>query len=136
MPTAMTQKTNSSLCSERASQGTTQSMLVDFFDICRVVHQFVPQGQTDSAKYCFDVLRRPSHNVWRRRPQLRCDDSWALQPANTPVHSVLETCEFLARNNSHHPPPNYFLDMALYEFSLFPKMRSLGCSRTQVSGLW
>jgi transposase len=70
-----------------------------------------------------DFLRRLRENVWRKRPELRHNHNW-LHHDTAPAHTSLKTTEFVTNNNMviiPHPP--YSLDLAPYDFALFPKLK-------------
>ena len=88
--------------------------------------EFLPQGQTVNQtvyKGIFWCLIRSVHykqqNLWEAH-------AWALHHNNTPAHTALSIHQFLTERNiatlKHLP---YSLDVALCDFFLFPKIKSV-----------
>jgi hypothetical protein len=60
----------------------------------------------------------------RRRPELWQEQTWLLHRDSSPSHTFFLTQKFLAKHKMAailHPPR--FLDLALSDFFLFPKMK-------------
>jgi hypothetical protein len=77
----------------------------------------------NSDFYC-DVLRYLKENVRRKWPELWCNHNWLLHHDNPPAHMFLKTTQFVTNNNMvivPHPP--YSLDLAPWDFALFPKFK-------------
>jgi transposase len=76
----------------------------------------------NSDFYC-DVLRR-ERKCEKKRLELWQNHNWLLHHDNAPAHKSLKTTEFVTNNNMvivPHPP--YSLDLACYDFALFPKLK-------------
>ncbi|KAG5320380.1 MOS1T transposase, partial [Pseudoatta argentina] len=62
--------------------------------------------------------------IHRIRPEYRDPEDWSLLHDNAPSHTSLIVRQYLARNRVsvlHHP--QYLPDLALCDFSLFPKLK-------------
>ena len=87
----------------RQSRSATKSMLIVFFDTRGIVHhEFVPEGQTVSAKFYCNVLHRPREDIRRKRPELWCEGNWLLHDDNAPSHRAVVTREYLAHKDKSH----------------------------------
>lgn len=104
-----------------------KTMLITFFDSKGIIHkEFVPHGQTVTAVFYLDVMKRLMARIRRVRPEYRDPESWSLLHDNAPSHNSIIVRQFLARNNVcvlNHPP--YSPDLAPCDFSLFPKLKGL-----------
>lgn len=102
-----------------------KTMLITFFDSKGIIHkEFVPTGQTVTAAYYLEVLKRLMARIHRIRLEYRDPESWSLLHDNAPSHTALIVRQFLARNQVcvlNHPP--YSPDLAPCDFSLFPKLK-------------
>jgi histone-lysine N-methyltransferase SETMAR len=109
----------------RQVRSKVKSMLIIYFDIKGTVHkEFFLAGQTVNSAYYCDVLQRLRENVRRLRPELWRQKNWLLHHDNPPSHIFLFTRECLTKNNMAvviHPP--YSPDLALCDFSLFPRLK-------------
>ena len=108
----------------RMSRSRVKTMIIVFFESRGIVHkEFVPPGQTVNHAFYKDVLERLRKRVQRVRSSFA--DDWMLQHDNAPAHTALSIREFLAKRNIpvlQHPP--YSPDLVLYDFFLFPKLKS------------
>jgi hypothetical protein len=69
-------------------------------------------------------LRCLRENVWWKRPELWHNHNWLLHHNNEPIHRSLKTTEFLTNKNVVIVPQTpYLLDLAPYDFTLFPKLK-------------
>ena len=60
------------------------------FDSEGIVHkEFVPPGETVNVKCYCDVLRQLRENIWPKRPDKWCNNSWALNHDNALAHALL-----------------------------------------------
>lgn len=111
----------------RQSRSNVKVMLTVFFDFHGIVHfEFVPQGETVNRVYYRGVLQRLREKIRKKRPELWRDNSWFLHHDNAPAHSALLIREFCAKNQmTVLPHPPYSPDLALCDFFLFPKLKSV-----------
>jgi len=95
-----------------------------FFNVWGIVHhEFVRPGQTVNQEFYFEVLRQLRENVWRKRPELWRLGDWILHHDNAPAHTALSVTRYLASLGwTIVPHPPYSLDLAPYDFFLFPTM--------------
>ena len=104
-------------------------MLFTFFDSKGIIHrEFVLTGQTITGAYYFEVLKHLMARIHRIRPKYRDSEACSLLHNNAPSHTSLIVRQFLARNQVcvlNHPP--YSPDLALFDFSLFTKLKLKGC---------
>lgn len=109
----------------RMSKSKVKSLLIAFFDIRGVVHhEFVPAGQTVTAKFYIQVLERLRARVFRARPEL-AEHGWVLHHDNAPAHSSYAVREFMTRKGVPTlPQPPYSPDLAPCDFFLFPQLKS------------
>jgi transposase len=111
----------------RKSRSKIKTMLIIFFDIRGVVHhEYILASQTVNAKFYVEVLKRLRERVRLARPELWTENAWILHQDNAPLHTVLVTREFLAKNKittMDHPP--YSPDLAPCDFYLFPKVKNI-----------
>jgi hypothetical protein len=76
--------------------------------------------------YYLEVLKHLREIVRRKRPQLWRRNSWFLNHDNAPAHALLLTRNFLDNmNTTVLPQPPYSPDLALADFFLFPKLKSI-----------
>ena len=96
-------------------------MLICFFDQKGIVHkEFVPPGQTDSAAFYVEVLKRLRENVRRKRPDQWRNNTWLLHHDNAATHAALLTRRFLTDNMTVVPHPPYSPDLEPSDLFLFP----------------
>jgi histone-lysine N-methyltransferase SETMAR len=92
----------------------TRQMKIVHFEFLRTVNQ-----------HCYlEILARLCEAVRWRRPEL-WPDAWILHHDNALTHDVLTVRELLAKKSImklDHPP--YSPDLALYNFWLFPKLKT------------
>ena len=108
----------------RMSKSRIKSMFIVFFDSKGIVHkEFLPTGQTVSAAFYVEVLKRLRNRVTRVRPEIAND--WILDHDNAPSHSSILVKEFLAKRKIPTlPQPPYSPDLAPAGFFLFPRLKS------------
>ena len=114
----------------------SKSKVKVIFDIQGIVHfEFLPQGQTVNQTVYKEILQRLVRSVREKRRCLWEANAWALHRDNTPAHTSLSICQFLAERNIatlEHPP--YSPDLAPCDFFLFPKIKSV-LKRTHFSDI-
>ena len=112
---------------EHPCMSFSKALPIVFFDIRGIVHfKFLPQGQTVNQTIYKEILRRLVRSVHDKSQSLWEAHAWTLHHDNAPVHTALSICQFLAEKNIatlEHPP--YFLNLALCDFFLFPKIKSV-----------
>ena len=95
-----------------------------FFDSKVIIRrEFVPTGETITGAYYLEVLKRLMDRIRCIRLEYCDPETWSLLHDNAPSHTSLIIRQFLARNQVcvlNHPL--YSTDLALYDFSLFPKL--------------
>ena len=93
------------------------------FDNEGIVHKkFVPPGQTVNGKFYCGILRSLTENIWGKRPDKWCNNSWALNRDNAPAHASLVR-QFLASTKmTVIPHPPYSLELILCYCFLFLKI--------------
>jgi hypothetical protein len=91
------------------------------FDMKGIIHhEFVPPNTKINSNSYSDVLRCLRENVRQKRH----NHIWLLHHNNMPTHTSLKTTEFMTNNNMVIiPRPLYSLDLALCDFTLFPKLK-------------
>ena len=101
-------------------------MLIVFFDIQgNVVAEWVRSGQTVNQQFYTEFLTKLRERVGRKRPEL-WRNGWILYQHNAPDHNALTVQQFLANKIItvlEHTP--YSPDLALCDFCLFPKIKSV-----------
>lgn len=107
----------------RMSKSKIKAMLIVFFDSKGIVHfEFLPPGQTVTAKFYVEVLKRLKQRVNRVRSEIK--DSWKLHHDNAPSHTAFLTTNYLTRAGiGTVPQPPYSPDLAPPDFFLFPKVK-------------
>ena len=98
------------------------------FDIQGIVHfKFFPQGQAvNQIVYKDQYVTKIVRSVCDKRWSLWKAYTWVLHHNNTPAHKALIICQFLAERNIatlEYPP--YSPDLAMCDFFLFPKIKSV-----------
>jgi len=93
----------------RMSRSQIKTILICFLDIRGIVHrEFIPQGQTVTAVFYIEVLKRLS----RVRPEL-AKNGWILHHDNAPAYTLLKVQQFLtSKNITTLPHPPYIPDLA------------------------
>jgi len=108
------------------SRSKFMAMLIVFFNIQGIVMaEWVPSGQTVNQRYYIEVLTKLLERVRWKRPEFWRNGS-ILHQDNAPAHIALSVKQFLANKNIsvlEHPP--YSPDLALCDFYLFPKIKSV-----------
>lgn len=123
----------------RKTPSKIKTMLIVFFDSKGIIHkEFASPGQTITAKYYLEVLKRLMARIHRIRPEYQNENSWCLLHDNAPSHKSIIVSRYLAKHNVcvlNHPP--YSPDLAPCDFSLFPKlkMKLKGCYFTDVTDI-
>ena len=73
------------------------AMLITIFDTKRIIHrEFGPTGQTITGAYYLEVLKRLIDRNYCIRHEYRDPETWSLLHDNTPSHTSLIVCQFLA----------------------------------------
>ena len=88
--------------------------------------EFLPQGQIVNQTVYKGIFWRLIISVHYKRQKLWEAHAWALHHNNTPAHTALSIHQFLTERNIatlEHLP--YSLDVALCDFFLFPKIKSV-----------
>ena len=90
---------------------------------------WVPTGQTVNKEYYVEVWREFRKRFHRKRPALFKSGQWHFHQDNTPVHNSILVTDYLTKMGIKTvPQPPYSLDLAPFDFWLFPKLR--GCHET------
>jgi len=101
-----------------------KTMLIAFFDIDGLVHQYVPRGQMVHKEFYKTVLQCLCDAVRRHLPEKWRSSNWILHHDNAPAHRAVTTNEFLVKHNvSSLPDPPYFPDLAACDFFLSPQLK-------------
>jgi histone-lysine N-methyltransferase SETMAR len=104
-----------------------KTMLICFFDIKGIIHiESVPEGTTVNQTFYVEMLKRLIDAVRRKRGELWRARSLILHHDNVLAHSSLRVSQFLAGKGisaMDHPP--YSPDLALADFWLLPKLKSV-----------
>ncbi len=109
----------------RMSRSQMKAMLVTFFD-CRglILKHWVPKGQSITAAYYIEVLKKLRRKIAKKRPEMWAANSWVLHHDNAPAHSAFATRNFLAKTSTavlEHPA--YSPDLAPNDFFMYPKTK-------------
>jgi hypothetical protein len=95
-----------------------------FFYVKDIIHcEFVPPNTMVNSDFYCDVLRRLRENVRWKRPELWSNHNQFLYHDNSPAHTSLKTTQSVSNNMVIVPHPSYLLDLAPFDFALFPKFK-------------
>ena len=102
-------------------------MLIMFFNIQGIVHfEFLPQGQTVNQTIYKEILQHLVRSVCDKRWGLWEAHAWALHHDNAPAHTALSIHQLITeRKIATLQHPSYFPNLAMCDFFLFPKIKSV-----------
>ena len=111
----------------RKLKSKVKVMFIVFFDIQGIIHfKFLSQGQTVNQTIYKEILQCLVRSMCDKRWSLWEAHARALHHDNAPAHTALSIHQFLTEKNiatlEHHP---YSPDLALCDFFLFPKIKSV-----------
>ena len=96
-----------------------------FYSTGMIYMHWVPTGKTVNKEYYVEVLKGFRKRFRRKWPVLFKSGLWYFHQDNAPVHnSILITDSLTQMGIKTVPQPPYSPDLALCDFSLFPKLRS------------
>ena len=108
----------------RRSKSIHKLLVILLFDSTGMIYMhWVPTGLTINNEYYVEVLREFRKRFRRKRPALF--KSGLFHQDNTPVHNSILVTDYLTKigiKTVPHPP--YNPDLSLWDFWLFPKLRS------------
>ena len=91
-----------------------------FFDQKRIVQkEFVPSGETVSAAFYVEILKRLRENVRKKRPDQWRNNTWLLHHDNAPAHAALLTRRYstdIKMSVVPHPPYSPDFDPATFSY--------------------
>jgi len=111
---------------QRKFRSKSKVTFIVFVDIQgTVMAEWVPSAQTVNQQYYIEVLTKFRERVRRKRPEL-WRNRWILYQENAPAHNALSVVQYLANKNiTVLEHPLYSPDLALCDFYLFPKIKSV-----------
>ena len=112
---------------DRAKPPTNFWWSIFFFDSTVMIYMhWIPTEHTVSKEYYVEVLREFRKIFLGKRPALFKSDQWHFHQDSAPVHNSILVTDYLTKMGIKTVPhPCYSPDLALCDFSLFPKLR--GC---------
>ncbi len=91
-----------------------------------MVTEWVPEGQTVNQNYYLKVLATLREQVREKQSELWKNKLWVLHQDNTPAHNIPSIKYYsAARGTQVLEHTLYSLDLAPWNFFLFPKIKSV-----------